>query len=56
MAELAAGTPPSGGQAGGPPPQVAELQTRGLRVAAIGGALNVILVIILVLMIWKPGT
>jgi uncharacterized membrane protein len=54
MAQLAEGPPP-GTAPGGPPPQVAELETRGQRAALVGGALNVLLVLILVLMIWKPG-
>ncbi len=53
MAELHAGGPPGGG---GPPPQVAELEARGKRAGALGGLLNVILVVIVVLMVWKPGT
>jgi uncharacterized membrane protein len=41
--------------AGGPPPQAAELQSIGKRMAAAGAMLNVVVVIFLVLMIWKPG-
>ena len=55
MAQLNAGAPPAGGTGGGPPPQVAELQERGKRAAMVGGFLNLILVTIIVLMIWKPG-
>ncbi len=55
MAELNAGAPSSGGIAGGPPPQVAELEERGKRAAMVGGFLNVILLVIIVLMVWKPG-
>lgn len=51
MAELNAGGPPGGG----PPPQVAELEQRGKKAAAVGGLLNVILVAITFLMVWKPG-
>jgi uncharacterized membrane protein len=51
--ELAtAGTAPS---AGGPPPQVAELESLGQRVGAVGATLNVLLVIIIALMVWKPA-
>ena len=52
-AELAAGgSSPAGG---GPPPQVAEMEARGKRAAAVGGILNLIMIAILFLMIWKPG-
>ncbi|HVF74172.1 MAG TPA: DUF2269 family protein [Acidimicrobiales bacterium] len=50
MAEMAAGPPP----AGGPPPQAAEMERRGKTVAAASMVLDVILVTILVLMVWKP--
>ena len=53
MAELAAGPPP-GAAGGGPPPQVAELEQRGKQVAMVGMILNVILVVIIALMVWKP--
>ena len=45
------GPPP----AGGPPPQVVELQAIGKRMAAAGATLDVFVVIFLILMIWKPG-
>jgi hypothetical protein len=48
-----AGGPPPG--AGGPPPQVAQLEALGKKIGAGGGALNVITVVIIVLMVWKPG-
>ena len=51
-AELAAGGTSPGD---GPPPQVAELEARGKRAAAVGGILNLIVVAILFLMVWKPG-
>jgi hypothetical protein len=41
--------------AGGAPPQVAEMQAVGRRVATGGMVLNLLVVVILVLMIWKPG-
>ena len=51
-AQLAAAGPmPS---AGGPPPEVAEVEALGKRAGAIGAVLNVIVVIILALMVWKP--
>jgi uncharacterized membrane protein len=51
LAEMEQGPPP----AGGPPPQVVELQAIGKKMAPAGAALNVIVVIFLALMIWKPG-
>src|SRR5215213_8500697 len=53
QAELATGGPAPA--AGGPPPQVAELESLGQRVGAVGAALNVIVVIIITLMVWKPA-
>jgi hypothetical protein len=51
MAEMEQGPPPVGGA----PPQVAQIQALGQRQAIGGAVLNVIAVVILVLMIWKPG-
>jgi uncharacterized membrane protein len=42
--------------AGGPPPQAAQLQDVGKRMAAAGATLNIFVVVFLVLMIWKPGS
>ncbi len=54
MGELVAGPPP--GQGGsGPPPQVAELEQRGKRAAVLGGILNLLLIVLVVLMVFKPG-
>lgn len=53
--ELAAGAPPPDGGTGGPPPQVAELEARGRRAGAIGAILNLIVVAVVFLMVWKPG-
>jgi hypothetical protein len=50
--ELVSGAAAPG--AGGAPPQVAELESLGQRVGAVGAALNVLLVIIIALMVWKP--
>ena len=50
MAERAEGPPP----AGGPPPQVAELERRGKTVGIASMVLDLFLVAILALMIWKP--
>ena len=41
--------------AGGPPPQAAQLQELGKKVGAAGAGLNVLLIVIIGLMIWKPG-
>jgi hypothetical protein len=51
LAEIEQGPPP----ADGPPPQVAQIQELGKRQAMGGAALNIIAVVILILMIWKPG-
>jgi len=51
MEEMLAGPPP----AGGAPPQVAEMQTIGQRMGTVGAILDVILVVIIFLMVWKPG-
>ncbi len=51
MGEMASGPPP----AGGPPPQAAEMQGLGQRVAVLGATLQILLVVILGLMVWKPG-
>ena len=45
--------PPPGAQ--GPPPQVVELEALGKRIAATGAILNLMLIAVLYLMIWKPG-
>ena len=52
LLEMEQGPPP----AGGPPPQVVEIQAIGKKMAAAGATLNVFVVVILVLMVWKPGT
>lgn len=54
MKEMAGAGPPAAG-AEGPPPQVIEMEERGKRVGATGATLNVLLVVILYLMIFKPG-
>jgi hypothetical protein len=53
-AELVAGPPPGAAPAG-PPPQVAEMEQLGKRLAAGGAFLNLLLATILVLMVFKPG-
>ena len=51
MGEMVAAGPPQGG----PPPQVTEMQALGKRVGAAGATLDVMVVVILVLMVFKPG-
>jgi uncharacterized membrane protein len=56
MRELIDGPPPpAGATASGPPPQAAELAVMGKRVGAAGAFLDVLMVVILALMVWKPG-
>jgi hypothetical protein len=49
--EMVAAGPP----AGGPPPQAPQLEAMGKQVGALSGILHLSMVVILVLMIWKPG-
>jgi len=51
LLEMEQGPPP----AGGPAPQVAELEATAKKMAVAGATLDVFVVIFLVLMIWKPG-
>jgi uncharacterized membrane protein len=51
MEEMNAGPPP----AGGPPPQAAEMEQLGKKLAVVGPVLNVMMVVILILMVFKPG-
>jgi hypothetical protein len=51
LAEMEQGPPP----AGSAPPQVAAIQALGQRQAMGGATLNILIVIILFLMVWKPG-
>jgi hypothetical protein len=56
MRELVAAGPPAGGPpAGGPPPQVAEIEGLGKKAGAAGATLNLMLIVILCLMVFKPG-
>ena len=52
---VAAGPPPAGAAAGGPPPQVVEMEGLEKKLAIGGTVLNLLLVIIVVLMVFKPG-
>ena len=49
------GLPPAGAPAGGPPPQVAQLEAHGKMLGTFGPLLNLIAAVIIILMIWKPG-
>jgi uncharacterized membrane protein len=51
MREMIAAGPP----VGGPPPQAGQMAELGKKVGAAGATLNVLLVVIVALMIWKPG-
>jgi hypothetical protein len=56
MRELVnAGPPPAGAPPSGPPPQVAELGVLGKRVGVSGAFLDIMVVVLLVIMVWKPG-
>jgi hypothetical protein len=48
-----AGPPPEG--ASGPPPEALEMEKRGAAAARNGGILHLGFLIVLILMIWKPG-
>jgi uncharacterized membrane protein len=51
MREMLAGPPP----AGGPPPQAVEMEALGKKVGVVGPTLDLILIAILSLMVFKPG-
>jgi len=40
---------------GGPPAQAVELEARGKRAAVYGATLNLAVVVVVILMVWKPG-
>ncbi len=52
MRELAEGAPAG---STGPPPQLAVLEERGRIAGVTGTVLNILLVVILFLMVWRPG-
>jgi hypothetical protein len=54
LTKLAAGPPP-GAAAGGPPPEVAEVEALGKRMGMFGAILNLLVVVVLFLMVVKPG-
>ncbi|MGH8986182.1 MAG: hypothetical protein ACRDY6_20250, partial [Acidimicrobiia bacterium] len=51
MEEMESTGPP----AAGPPPQAAEMQAIGKRLGVTGATLNILMVVILYLMVFKPG-
>jgi hypothetical protein len=51
IGEMAAGPPP----VGGPPPQAAEMAELGKKIGTIGPILDLSIVVVLFLMVWKPG-
>jgi uncharacterized membrane protein len=54
MEDMEAAGPPAAGS-GGPPPQAAEMQELGKRLGVTGAALNILMVLVLYLMVFKPG-
>src|SRR4051812_28441374 len=44
-----------GGSQSGPPPQVAEIESINQRLAIAGAVANVLVIVILFMMVWKPG-
>lgn len=50
-----AGPPPAGATGGGPPPQAVEMEGCVKRAQILGTVLNLLMVAILALMVWKPG-
>jgi hypothetical protein len=55
MREMVAAGPPPAGAPAGPPPQAVEMEALGKRLGVAGGFLNVLIVVILIIMVWKPG-
>lgn len=51
MGEVIAAGPP----AGGPPPQAAEMEQLGKRIAPTGAVLDLLVIVIVALMVFKPG-
>ena len=56
MNELMAGAAGAAGESPGPPPQVAELESQERRLAITTAVLDCLMVAVVVLMVWKPGT
>jgi hypothetical protein len=55
MREMVAAGPPPAGAAAGAPPQAVEMEALGKRVGAASVFLNLLVVVILAIMVWKPG-
>jgi hypothetical protein len=55
MAPVAVGANSMGSAPAGPPPQAEEMGRLGQRAGATGAALNLAVVVVLGLMVWKPG-
>jgi uncharacterized membrane protein len=59
MREMLAAPPPAGSvperTPGGPPPQAVEMEALGKKLGVVGPALDLILIAILFLMVFKPG-
>ena len=55
MREMVDAGPPPAGAPPGPPPQAAEMGKLGQRVGATGAFLDIMVIVILAIMIWKPG-
>jgi hypothetical protein len=55
MRELVDAGPPPPGAPAGPPSQAVELASLGPRVGASSAFLDVLMIVILALMVWKPG-
>lgn len=56
MEEMATAGPPPGGAAAGPPPQVGMIETLGKQVGAASGVLHLMTLVLLFLMVFKPGS
>jgi len=54
MKELVDGGPPPAG-AVGPPPQAAEMAALGKKLGVVGPVLDIFMITVLFLMVWKPG-
>jgi uncharacterized membrane protein len=53
--ELVASGPPPADAPPGPPPQVLEMERIGKQIGTIGPILNLLMVLVLILMVFKPG-
>jgi hypothetical protein len=55
MRELVTAGPPPAGAPPGPPPQAVEMQALGQKLGVVGPTLDLFMIVILFLMVWKPG-